>query len=107
MSKTEARKNFTVFGKEVLLGEIEKHKTAVENKCTKVNANCEKTTAWIEITKRFNSTPGVNKRTMIQLQGFYQNLKRRAMKKKAEKRIDIYKTGGGPSTSHLGPTEED
>ncbi|GBN13782.1 hypothetical protein AVEN_258380-1 [Araneus ventricosus] len=28
------------------------------------------------------------------------------MKKKAEKRVDIYKTGGGPSTSHFGPTEE-
>ncbi|GBM90964.1 hypothetical protein AVEN_70295-1, partial [Araneus ventricosus] len=58
------------------------------------------------VAQRVNSTPGVHKRRMIQLQGFYQNLERRAMKKKAGKRVDIYKIGGGPSTSHLGPTEE-
>ncbi|CAL1264013.1 unnamed protein product [Larinioides sclopetarius] len=77
MAKFEARKNFTGFEREVLIGEIEKYKSAVENKSTKANANNGKTATWMEITRRLNSTPGVHYRRMAQLQGYYQNLKRR------------------------------
>ncbi|GBN03538.1 hypothetical protein AVEN_146659-1 [Araneus ventricosus] len=55
----------------------------------------------------FNSFPGVAKRNAKQLMTYYKNLKRKGNKNQADRRFQIFKTGGGPKADmSSNPVEE-
>ncbi|GBM21358.1 hypothetical protein AVEN_149924-1 [Araneus ventricosus] len=55
----------------------------------------------------FNSFPGVARRNSKQLMTYYKNLKRKRNKNQADRRYQIFKTGGGPKAdTSSNPVEE-
>ncbi|KFM70549.1 hypothetical protein X975_02281, partial [Stegodyphus mimosarum] len=89
------RQNYTSLEKAVLAECVLKYRDIIENKVTNSVTNKEKQKTWDLIEKEFNSIPGVTIRTARQLYNCYRNLKRKATKRKAEERIEIFRTGGG------------
>ncbi|XP_035230321.1 myb/SANT-like DNA-binding domain-containing protein 3 [Stegodyphus dumicola] len=95
------RQNYTSLEKAVLAECVLKYRHIIENKVTNSVTNKEKKkNTWDLIEKEFNSIPEVTVRTATQLYNCYRNLKRKATKRKAEERIELFRTGGGPAVTN-------
>ncbi|KAI4469770.1 hypothetical protein MML48_1g19026 [Holotrichia oblita] len=99
--------NFTESEKEVLVLIINKYKDIVENKKTDNVSNSEKTTAWQNIAKEFNSqSPNFVTRSVESLKKYYDNLKKGMRKRAARERSEMYKTGGGKADTNISKGDE-
>ncbi|GBN64620.1 hypothetical protein AVEN_156682-1 [Araneus ventricosus] len=90
------RKNFTEIEAEAFLLLLDNFKSVIENKKTDATTNKEKASTWDGLTAMVNSFPGVAKRDAKELMTYYKNLKRKGNKNQADRRFQIFKTGGGP-----------
>ncbi|KAJ8951916.1 hypothetical protein NQ317_019592 [Molorchus minor] len=89
--------NFTANEIEVLLTLVESHKGVVECKKTDAVTNGEKEKEWEKIAIKFNSAVGTG-RTSKHLRNKWDAWKKSTKKRYSDKKISLYKTGGGPYT---------
>ncbi|XP_068081983.1 myb/SANT-like DNA-binding domain-containing protein 3 [Anabrus simplex] len=89
--------NFSPHENFVLLDLAEKYKAVIENKKTDGVTLKEKDKTWLRISQEFSCVPGTTPRSHTNLKGVYENLKRRAIRASADEKVEMYKTGGGPS----------
>lgn len=91
------RRVYNTYETELLIACVDKYKKVIESKVTNAFINRDKQKAWEDLTEYFNQeNSGREKCTTSQLQNLYRNLKKRAMKKVSDNRIEVFKTGGGP-----------
>lgn len=103
----EAKKeNFTEVEIEVLTALVSKFKAVINCKATNTASNRAKEQAWEKLCLEFNSTAGVRRRTVKQLVGKYRNMKKAALKNKAQDKLTLYQTGGGPGELRSTPIDE-
>ncbi|KAL1492332.1 hypothetical protein ABEB36_010593 [Hypothenemus hampei] len=90
--------NFTREEELVFLDEVFKYKNVIENKKTNNVSTSDKNEAWNKILIGFNSN-NLHPRTLDQIKSKYDNLKTKARKWVADKKIDLKGTGGGPGAN--------
>jgi hypothetical protein len=96
--------NFTPDEKRICLELANKYKNVIENKKTDATSKIEKDEAWNKIADEFNKLcPSLIGRTSSHLKNFFDNQKRSARKRAADNRMEIMRTGGGPSAAKDDP----
>jgi hypothetical protein len=91
-------KNFSEFEKKLLIELTKEHEIIfTKQKDTKTTAMKEK--AWTVIAEKFNSHEDIMKRDVDALKVCLVNLQMKAKKEDANRKVELRKTGGGPSPS--------
>ncbi|KAK4887114.1 hypothetical protein RN001_003385 [Aquatica leii] len=100
MEKRERSSNFTESEKELLLNIVtDSFFEVIENKKTDSVTIKKKNETWDLVAVSFNAMTTNIARNGIQLNTAYNNIKRKLKKDKADDKVQIYKTGGGPLKS--------
>lgn len=93
--------NFTGLEKETLYELVESYKNIIESKKNDGRMIEKKERAWEEIGGKYNARHGVSERSIKQLKGCWQNMKKKAKTEASGEKKEKRKTGGGPSTSGI------
>lgn len=94
--ETKRRENFSSAEINLLIELVKKYKNIIENKKSDAVTWREKEKGWELLTAEFNTmNPKAVKRTVKNLKGKWDNLKKLTKKKFAAQKLEIYKTGGG------------
>ncbi|XP_050516283.1 uncharacterized protein LOC126891144 [Diabrotica virgifera virgifera] len=89
--------NYSEREKQVLISIVYKYKDVIENKKTDGVTILQKEKTWKKIETEFNaSSPGLINRSADSLKKYYDNRKKELRKEKAQEKIEVYRTGGGP-----------
>ncbi|KAI4463168.1 hypothetical protein MML48_4g00008079 [Holotrichia oblita] len=98
-AKRQRASNFTADERVALLNIVKNYKHILENKKTDAITWREKEGIWLRIEKEFNATsPACINRSQEQLRKCYENQKKIVRKIAANNRLNLCKTGGGPSS---------
>lgn len=95
--KRERTLNFSTEETRLLVNIVLKYMQVIENKTTDAVTWKSKNETWEKIANEFNSQSGKVHRTSKVLHLKYDVLKRLLRKKQSNNKMQIYKTGGGPS----------
>lgn len=96
--KRSRSSNYSLEEKNLLMMLVNKYKIIIENKKTDAVTNSEKEKAWGKIAEEFNSvSPGNAYRDQNSLKKMFLNMKTAIRKEVADEKIELFKTGGGPS----------
>ncbi|KAI4470017.1 hypothetical protein MML48_1g04668 [Holotrichia oblita] len=86
----------------LLLHIFNSKKNVIENKKTDAVSNADKEAAWKDICTEFNALSPANiYRDMTSLKKMYMNMKKVVRKEVADEKMEIFKTGGGPSCTKV------
>ncbi|XP_050509400.1 uncharacterized protein LOC126886483 [Diabrotica virgifera virgifera] len=89
--------NYSEREKQVLISIVYKYKDVIENKKTDGVTILQKEKTWKKIETEFNArSPGLINRSADSLKKYYDNRKKELRKEKAQEKIEVYRTGGGP-----------
>jgi hypothetical protein len=94
--KRNRTKNFSDLEKKLLI-ELAKENEVIFSKQKDTKTVTMKEKAWVGITEKYNSQEGITKRDTEGLKVCLVNLQMKAKKEAADQKMELYKTGGGPS----------
>ncbi len=98
-------KNFTEQEKHLLL-DLKKKYPVVLSQDKSAKSFKGKNQAWPQLVEEFNSNSNVTRRELDHIKICVANLTPNAKKDDASRRKELHRTGGGPSTSEQGLSEE-
>ncbi|XP_063384573.1 uncharacterized protein LOC134670687 [Cydia fagiglandana] len=87
--------NFTSDEKSLLTELVSKYKAVVENKKSDATTNADKARGWKHISQEFNALSTYCSRPPESLKTCWENIKRQTKKLSANRKREVFKTGGG------------